>query len=225
MYDAPKEFFVEAVLADYEAYDRVRRNRVAGASNDLRLATHSTASLFHLADHVFNTYKGQPEIFNCWSLRDYHTYLIGKCPDFELVRDCANAHKHKSLTRGNPSLISADSMAEIIVLTEYQDEKGPYRIATKEIHVKVNHRPVRCMHEILLNVRGMWFDELNRIGIWEKKKIKASRHRIPKRQSDDGSARLDFRIIRGLSFKQTIILKKYTPEKRVAEVVDLSRHR
>lgn len=224
MYDGVRNLFVESVLADHDAYEKVRRNGVAGESNDLRNAMHAATSMFHFSDHIFREFKGNAKAFSFKRLKDYHDYLIQKCSDFSLLRDCANAHKHAHLTRHNPSVLTADSMSEVIVITKYQDEKGPYAIAEKEIHIELKDGSTRVLHEILANVRSMWWDELSRLGVIQKPPApSATQKRIPPRQVEGESARLDFRLRKGQRFKQTLILKNYNYEKDVAEVTDLSK--
>jgi hypothetical protein len=165
MYDGLRNFFVECVLADHDAYREARNLKIAGLSIDLRLAVHACSSMFHLTDHVLDEFKGTTSTFPFTSLKGYQTHLVGLCPDFAIIRDCANAHKHRRITKHNPLISSAEALEEVVLVTDYQDEEGLYRIAEKQIHVKLNDGTVKVLHECLDSVRYMWWDELVQLGV------------------------------------------------------------
>jgi len=224
MYDGLRNFFVECVLADHDAYREARDIKIAGLSIDLRLAVHACSSMFHLADHVFDEFNSTSSIFPFRSLKDYQTYLVNLCPDFEIVRDCANVHKHRRLTRHTPLLSSAESLEEVVVTTEYQDDKGAYAIAEKEIQVKLDNGTIKILHECLDSVRHMWWDELLRLGVMSSpssapKKIQPY---PPLREHEGETALLDLRLRQGERFKQSMILKRFNYETMKAEPIDLT---
>jgi hypothetical protein len=224
MYDGLRNFFIECVLADHDAYREARDIKIAGLSIDLRLAVHACSSMFHLADHTFDEFRGTSPSFAFQSLKDYQTHLVSLCPDFEIIRDCANVHKHRRLTRHTPHVSSAESLQEVIVTTEYQDDKGSYCIAEKEIHINLDDGTTRILHECLDSVRRMWWDELICLGVVptpssSPEKAKPS---LPLREHDGEAARLDIRIRQGERFKQTMILKCFNYETMQAEPRDLT---
>ena len=167
MYDGLRNFFVECVLADHDAYRESRELKVAGLSIDLRLAVHACSSMFHLVDHVYEDFKGDVAIFPFHNIKEYQTHLAQVCPDFEIVRDCANVHKHRRLTRHSPLITSADALEEVIVMTEYLDDNGTYRIAEKEIRVKLDDGTIKILHKCLDSVRLMWWDELEKLNVMD----------------------------------------------------------
>lgn len=224
MYDGLRNFFVECVLADHDAYREARDTKIAGLSIDLRLAVHACSSMFHLADHVFDEFSCTGSIFSFNSLKDYQSYLVNLCPNFEIVRDCTNVHKHRRLTRHTPLLSSAESLEEVVVMTEYQDEKGTYRIAEKEIRVKLDDGTVKILHECLDSVRRMWWDELLRLGVMSPPSSapKEPRPYPPLREHEGEAALLDLRLTQGERFKQSIIFQRFNYETMEAEPIDLT---
>ena len=76
MYDGLRNFFVECVLADHNAYREARSIKIAGLSMDLRLAVHACSSMFHLADHVFDEFKNTNSTFPFKSLKGSYPYNI-----------------------------------------------------------------------------------------------------------------------------------------------------
>ena len=81
MYDGLRNFFVECVLADHDAYRESRELKVAGLSIDLRLAVHACSSMFHLVDHVYEDFKGDVAIFPFHNIKEYQTHLAQVCPE------------------------------------------------------------------------------------------------------------------------------------------------
>jgi len=224
MYDGLRNFFVECVLADHDAYREARSIKIAGLSIDLRLAVHACSSMFHLADHVFEEFRDASSTFPFNSLREYQHHLVSLCSHFEIIRDCANVHKHRHLTRHTPLLSSAESLEEVVVMTEYQDDKGLYRIAEKEVHVKLDDGTVRILHECLDSVRAMWWDELVRLNVVSLPPSTPKKSQIypPLREHEGKAALLDLRLRKGERFKQPMILRRFDYETMRAEPIDLT---
>jgi hypothetical protein len=220
MYDGLRNFFFECVLADYDAYRKERDIKIAGLSTDLRLAVHSCSSMFHLVEHIFDRFGNTSQSFTFQSLKDYQAHLVNLCPDFEIVRDCANVHKHRHLNRHTPRLSSAESLQEVIVITEYQDSKGSYRIAEKEIHINLDDGTTRVLHECLDFVRRMWWDELIRLDVVPapSSSPEETKPSLPLREHDGEAAHLDsIQIRQGERFKQAMIFKRFNYETMQAE--------
>lgn len=224
MYDGLRNFFVECVLADHDAYREARSIKIAGLSIDLRLAVHACSSMFHLADHVFEEFRSTGSTFPFSSLRDYQAHLVSLCSHFEIIRDCANVHKHRHLTRHTPLLSSAESLEEVVVMTEYQDDKGLYRIAEKEIHVKLDDGTVRVLHECLDSVRAMWWDELVRLNVISLPPSIPKEPQIypPLREHEGETALLDLCLRQGERFKQSMIFRRFNYETMRTEPIDLT---
>ena len=164
MYDDLRNFFIEGVLSDHDAYEDARSLKEAGLSIDVRLAVHACTSMFHMADHVFQEAPSTTSAFPFRTLADYQKYLIGECSEFAVVRDCANAHKHRVLNRGKVLISSASALQEVIVVTQYSDSEGLYSIAEKEVRVTLLDGSIKKLHEALRAVREMWWIELQRRG-------------------------------------------------------------
>jgi hypothetical protein len=223
MYDGLRNFFFESVLADHDAYRKERDIKIAGLSNDLRLATHACSSMFHLADHIFDEFRNSQN-FSFQSLKNYQTHLVNGCSDFGIVRDCANVHKHRQLTRHAPLVSSAESLQEVVIITEYKDDKGPYRIAEKEIHINLNDGTTRILHECLDSVRRMWWSELIGLAVFPapSSSPENAEPSPPLREQDGERARLDIQIRQGERFKQNMILKRFNYESMKVEPLDIT---
>jgi hypothetical protein len=225
MYDDLRNFFVECLLADHDAFRQAKDLKIAGLSTDLRLSIHTCSSMLHMADHVYAELAGVDASFTFASLGAYHSHLCSLTSEFKIITDCANAHKHRRLSRHNPALTSATSMEEVVVITEYSDEKGAYRIADKEIHIKLSDGSVRLMHESLDAVREMWWRELQRLGVLpiSMNDVPAPHTPFPPGREQEGKAALlSIKLMRGERFKQTMILRKYNYHTSQVEPLDLS---
>ena len=116
-------------------------------------------------------------------------------------------------------------MEEVVIITEYRDERGVYRIADKEIHIKLSDGSIRLMHESLDAVREMWWRELQRLGVLpiSMNDVPAPRTPFPPCREQEGEAALlSIKLMRGERFKQTMMLRKYNYHTSRLEPVDLS---
>lgn len=225
MYDDLRNFFVECILADHDAFREARQLKIAGLSTDLRLAIHSCSSMLHMADHVYAELGETDPSFTFPSLGAYHGHLCGLTADYKIITDCANAHKHRRLTRHNPALTSATSIQEVVVVTEYNDENGVYRIAEKEIHITLSDGRVRLMHECLDAVREMWWRELQRLGVLPITMNDVPNPRTPFppcREQEGEAALMGIKMMHGERFRQTMILQRFNPQTNEIERIDLS---
>jgi hypothetical protein len=220
MYDNLRDFFIECVLADHDAYIEAKELKVAGLRIDLRLAVHTCSSMLHLADHVVCEFKSNPSIFPFDSLKKYIDNLDNKCPDFKIIRDCANAHKHRQIDRNNSLINSSKQLSEVITMTTYHDEKGRYCIAEKEIRVELNDGNIKILHECLESVRNMWSNELFRLGIIDSLYLlpPKTQHYPPLREHDGENGIMDLRLKRSEGLKQLIIFQNFNYETMKAEV-------
>ncbi len=110
-------------------------------------------SLFHMADYVFNEYRySAASKLNGYSgdIGDYRNkYLCAACPEFNLLKDVANAHKHLWLgpnptaTVHNRSSTEAYTHADVVFVNN-------------EAGVAVEFAPV------LDSVVAMWQNQISR---------------------------------------------------------------
>ncbi len=144
MFDDLVAYYHENVVSAFLEYKERSNDGVAGRSRDLRGALTAATALFHLREHL--PMSG--------SLSRAEVELA--CPDYAIVGDAVNAAKHKSLTGGTPHgapLVSdAVNLVEQLVITEYEDETGPYQYAQKKVVVKLIDGSERNLLQILTNV-------------------------------------------------------------------------
>lgn len=109
-------------------------------------------------------------------------------------------------------------------MTEYQDDKGIYRIAEKRIHVKLDDGTIKILHECLDSVRSMWWDELVSLSVINSSSpISKETHTYPPLREHEGeTALLDLRLRQGERFKQSMILQRFNYETMRAEPIDLT---
>lgn len=66
---------------------------------DYRRAFHALTSAFQLRDWVFREFRGTPVIWGANDLGDFQKELEARCPQFQILRDGANACKHLEVDR------------------------------------------------------------------------------------------------------------------------------
>lgn len=101
--DHYKKYWNQVVIPDY--------NDFFAALDDLRKAFHCASSLFHMSDWVYHGNKAYIDANITWldgngaaqPVRDEKTFanaVRDLNPDFELIRNIANAGKHLSIKKG-----------------------------------------------------------------------------------------------------------------------------
>jgi len=210
MFDDLASYFYENVVEAFNDYLNAKNSGTAGRSRDIRAATAATAALYHLREHL-------PK--NC-ALKSATICL--KCPDYSLLGDVANAAKHHSLTRGTPQISSATQIQEQIVLTEYEDEKGPYHWIENSVQVKLTNGSERDVLEVLINVMNYWQNYLHGAGVIPKAhNYSVPKDVQPKSRAECESHRLNFEVLQGHRLYQIWRLRKFNYSTGKIEPKDL----
>jgi hypothetical protein len=110
-----REFLDEVVIEDFKEFE--------ADATSLRKAFHCALSLYHLHEWVFASHATQ---LNYSKARDFDKALCAS-PDFQLIRDIANAAKHMVLTR-DPKRIAhaANTAVQSTGWGEGNYGQGPY---------------------------------------------------------------------------------------------------
>ncbi|MFQ6758554.1 MAG: hypothetical protein D9V46_04695 [Deltaproteobacteria bacterium] len=215
MFDDLTTYYHENVVSTYMDYRDIKRSGTAGRSRDIRNAIIAASALFHLREHLPR--PNQPTRAATEKL----------CPEYGLLGDIVNAAKHKSISRntphGTPLLADATQIDERIVLTEYLDEKGPYRFAEKTVIAKLSDGSERDLFEILTVVMNYWENFLYSLGILPSLRIfpnDSNKH--PRTRKEWEENRLDFEIVKGHRFHQSMRLQRFNYQTETIEPIDLT---
>jgi hypothetical protein len=145
----PRKFFEQHVMPSYEEWLR--------HPLDKRLAKSAVQEANNLAAHVFLHWKNRDpsKVYGAEREGQYRDELVTReCPDFALVRDVAEAHKHVKLERKSRLITRYDQTAvKDTVFEEGVFEEG---IFEGEILVTLDDGSTRPLAEILGNVMTMW---------------------------------------------------------------------
>lgn len=208
MFDDLAGYFHENVIATFKEYKDQRSLPSSGTNRDVRLAIAAATALYHFREHIPASHQKS------------RTEISRTCPDYNLLGDIVNAAKHRKITRGSPTIVSADEIYEEVVSTEYIDDKGPYRHVEKVVTVKFLDGSTRDLYDILVNVLNMWIDDLGIIGISPvPQHVPPVSLAIPKRTE---ARRLDLVIQKGLRFHQNYRLQRYNYDTDRIEPIDLT---
>lgn len=99
----PQRFFDDHVKPNYEEW--------LADPLDERLAKNAVADANNMAARVFHHWRGldPSQVYGVANEGSYRSELAGReCPDFGLVRDVADAHKHVTLHRPNRRVTGAN---------------------------------------------------------------------------------------------------------------------
>jgi hypothetical protein len=214
MFDDLAAYYHENVVSSFVAYHDISKDGVAGRSRDLRDALIAATALFHLREHLPNAAPSRAHVERL-------------CPDYALLGDVVNATKHKSLAgktpHGAPLVNDAANLSEQLVFIEYEDDAGTYRYVQKTVVVKLADGSERNLLEVLTNVINFWEQHMLSLGVLSAARTFAYDGDIRARTRAECEAnRLDFEIVQGQRFLQTMRLLRFNNKTGKAEPIDLT---
>lgn len=214
MFDDLAAYYHEDVVTAYVDYRDTSGDGIAGRSRDLRRALIAATALFHLREHLPHPQPSRAEIERL-------------CPDYALIGDVVNAAKHRTVTsrtpHGPPFVTDATQLGEQITLTEYTDEEGVYRYAQKFVVVKLQDGGERNLLDVLTNVINFWERHLNELGVLAEARMFEHGNMIRYRSRAESEAnRLNFEIVKGQRFHQSMRLLRFNNATGKAEPIDLT---
>jgi len=214
MFDDIAAYYHENVVASFVAYRDISKDGVAGRSRDLREALVAATALFHLREHLPVGAPSRGEVERL-------------CPDYALLGDVVNATKHKSLTgntpHGAPLVTDATNLAEQLVFIEYEDAAGTYRYVQKTVVVKLSDGTERNLLEVLTNVINFWEQHMVSLSVLPAVRTFAYDEDIRARTRAECEAnRLDFQLVQGQRFHQSMRLLRFNNNTGKAEPIDLT---
>jgi hypothetical protein len=215
MFDDLAAYYHENVVTAFIAYRDTSKDGLAGRSRDLRDALIAATALFHLREHL-------PKA--CALSRADVEQL---CPDYALLGDVVNASKHKSVTKKTPhgsTLVSdATNLGEKLVFVEYEDNAGTYQYIQKSVVVKLADGSERNLLEVLTNVMNFWEQHMLSLGVLSAARKFAYDGDIRARSRAECEAnRLDFELVKGQRFYQTMQFLRFNSKTGNVEPIDLT---
>lgn len=163
-----KPLAVERLVAMSQAYSffvkHVQPNMSAWASQltDERLAMNAVFSLYHLADHFWYSFSvfHPNRVLGANSSGEYRSTLAKRDPNFAILRDVAEAHKHVELNRNVRKLTySCQTTVGSTGFGEGPYGTGPYG-GGPSIVVTLNDKSRHHLSHIANKVFEMWESEL-----------------------------------------------------------------
>ena len=215
MFDDLAAYYHENVAAAFIEYRETSRDGVAGRSRDLRGAIDAATALFHLREHLPT------------SAALTRAEVERRCSDYALLSDVVNAAKHKRLTgatpHGSPLVADATSLVEKLLMVEYSDDAGIYRCAQKSVVAVLSDGSERNLLEVLTNVINFWEAHLQSIGtLTNARRFNFEPQVRYRTRAECDQIRLDFEIVQGQRFKQTMQLLRFDNATNTASPVDLT---
>jgi hypothetical protein len=215
MFDDLHTYFNVAVLTSYAEYARIRDGDLSGTSKHMRAALGLAAYLFHFREHV-----PAPNQLS-------RAQAAQQCPDYRLIADVTNVSKHATLTRptseGPPLVSDADDIAELSVVTLYEDAEGQYSDTQIWVMVRCADGKDANLDGALINVLNFWGAELKRIGVLStfnafSLPTKPGSQFVPRAKARN----MNLEAIQGVRFLQTIRLQKFNDSIGASEPMDVS---
>ncbi len=160
----PQEFWRDHVLPNYKEYQV--------HSNSIRHAMNAAQSAFHMADWVWTTYHdAKPQKgADTQNVADYYRHLANNgCPNFLVLKDIAEAHKHLKLDRPT-SYVRAVTSAGAMGLGSTgaitrMGSMGTPMAGRKRLVVQRQDGGKQAFDEVIENVIRMWEELIEREGL------------------------------------------------------------
>lgn len=214
MFDDLAAYYHENVVSSFVEYRDICNDGVAGRSRDLRAALSAASALFHLREYLPGGALSRADVERL-------------CPDYALLGDVVNASKHKVLNsktpHGAPLVADAENLGEQLVFIEYEDDAGTYRYVQKTVVAKLSDGSERNLLVILTNVLNFWERHLLSLGVLSTARTFTHDTSIRSRSRDECEAnRLNFELVQGQRFHQTMQLLRFDNKTGKAEPIDLT---
>jgi len=211
MFKNLQAYFNLNILESYKDYIKTKDSATTGKFVDLRQIINLATVLYHFREHFPNDIKKTEK------------EISQNCPDYSLLGNIANASKHKTITKHNPQISSAENIYEVVYSTTYKDKKGEYQHIEKKVLAKLDDGSERDLFEIITNVLNMWLLELECLGIIKHiEPFVAISNKIPRRTKNSG--KLDFlpTQVGETFYGQNFRLQRYNYERGIIEPIDLT---
>jgi hypothetical protein len=214
VFDDLTAYYHENVVSSFIEYRDICNDGVAGRSRDLRAALNAASALFHLREHLSTESLSRADVERL-------------CPDYALLGDVVNASKHKALNgktpHGAPLVTNAENLGEQLTFIEYEDGAGAYRYVQKTVVVKLTDGSERNLLEIITNVINFWEGHMLTVGALSKARVFTHDAGIRYRTRTECEAnRLNFELVQGQRFHQTMRLLRFDKTTGKAKPIDLS---
>lgn len=214
MFDDLATYYYENVVSSFTEYYDICNNGSAGRSRDLRAALNAASALYHLREHLPGKVPSRANIERL-------------CPEYAILGDVVNASKHKVLKSPTPhgaSLVNnAENLREKIIFIEYEDEAGKYRYVQKTVVVQLTDGLERSLLEILTNVINFWESYMLSLGVLKKARVYTYDSGIRFRsRTECDVTNINFEMVQGLRFKQTMQFLKFDNATGKAEPFDFT---
>ncbi len=215
MFDDLAAYYHENVVAAFAAYRDTSKDGVAGQSRDLREAIVAATALFHLREHL-----PSPGALS-------RAEVERQCPDYALLGDIVNAAKHKSISQGTPHgaplVNAAEKLTERLLVIEYEDAQGDYRCTQKAVFATLADGTERNLLEVLTSVMNFWENHLHGLGVLSKQRTFVFQPQVRHRtRAECENSRLDFQVVQGHRFKQSMQLLKFDSTTGLAAPIDIT---
>lgn len=215
MFDDLAAYYHENVVAAFITYRETSKDGLVGRSRDLREAIVAASALFHVREHLPES--GSPS----------RAEVERQCPDYALLGDVVNAAKHRSITQntphGAPLVSDAEKLIEKLLFIEYEDAEGVYRCTQKAVVATLTDGTERNLLEVLTNVLNFWEGYLHGLGVLSKQRTFVFDPQVRYRtRAECEQIRLDFEIVQGHRFKQSMQFLRFDTSMGQAKPIDIS---
>lgn len=197
MFSNTRKYYLENVEPSYFDFIEHRKSNEFGQDQLLRKGIIAATTLFHLREHIPT------------NIRPSKTELKRQFPYYGLVGDITNVSKHSEISNDNPKISRATQLREVMRLIYFSDTEGEYVAPQLDVIVQLDDGSELLLVSILDDVKSMWNEILDKLGIIEKYiRPTLNINEVISRQQAE-IRRTNISIIRGEDLKLEYRVQKY----------------
>jgi len=201
--------FHEQVVATYNDFTKQHASAPYGNEQDARAGYLASLAAYHFREQL----EGDIAV--------ELSQVASECPDYLLLRDVADIAKHRRLGRASAVLRDPDAIQEVIIVTHYEDERGPYSHSEKQVQLLIPNGTPRSLADVLANVVAFWQAHLLRHGV-PILDIDIRPPSVTEPRQRAVCSEVPLAITRGLRANLRFKIQRYNYESGVVEDVDLA---
>ncbi len=205
-----RHHFLQVVLPAYEQFGNTLTDGIAGDHRDLLAAGRAAEACLNLADHLATDPTCRDRIPGAPKSKSYVTQLTKQYDNFAIIRDIANAFKHRVISRVDRTIDSIDSVKEHVALIRFTDSEGYYYASRKLVIVSLRDGRRLYVGDVLFGCIGDWMREMLRLNqIPSALHIKRLPPRLLRRQDVLKQPCIEMRAEQGEYFESNITVLEY----------------
>lgn len=211
---SPRHYFLQVVIPAYQELGKILLDGVLGNRRDLIAAGRAAEACLHLADHIARDPTVGPQVPGAPKAKRYIQDLSTRYRHFAIVKDIANAFKHRRISDLERRLEGLESLMERWALVRFTDNKGHYWATRKVVIVRLSDGTEMFAESVIERCISEWSTELVRLNVIPSApRIELTLKRFSARDEVPEKPRIEILAREGEYFECQPVLLSYDAER------------